>query len=222
MGGLKAVVLGATGMIGELLVQQLSTDDRFESVNLLVRRSIPAIHPKITVTVVDFDDPTEPGKSLGHGDVIFCALGTTQAKVKGDKTAYRKVDFEIPLEAGKQGLLNGFSQYVLVSAVGADSGAGNFYTKLKGETENALKALAYPALHIFRPSLLMGDRKEFRFGEKVAQFVMPVFSIILQGGLKRFRPIKGSMVARAMIEAAAANRKGNHVYHYPDMQRLVN
>lgn len=221
MGGLKAVVLGATGMIGELLVQQLSTDDRFESVQLLVRRSIPAIHPKITVTVVNFDDPKEPGKSLGHGDVIFCALGTTKAKVKGDKAAYRKVDFEIPLEVGKQGLLNGFTQYVLVSAVGADPKAGNFYTKLKGEIEEALKTLGYPALHIFRPSLLMGKRKEHRTGEKMAQLIMPIFSVILIGKLKRFHPIKGETVARAMIEAASANRKGHHVYHYPDIQRLT-
>ncbi|RYG42968.1 MAG: NAD-dependent epimerase/dehydratase family protein, partial [Chitinophagaceae bacterium] len=136
-----AVVIGATGMIGELLVNKLISDPDITRVRLLVRRPILFHESKIEVKLVNFDDPTDLEGNIGSGDSIFCCVGTTQSRVKGDKAAYRKVDFDIPVNVAKSGLKNGFQNFLLVSAVGANSGSGNFYLKLKGETEDALKKL---------------------------------------------------------------------------------
>jgi uncharacterized protein YbjT (DUF2867 family) len=222
MPGQTAVVIGSTGMIGDLVVKQLISDPAFTRVKLLVRRPILFHESKIEVKLVNFDEPAELDQHFGSGDSIFCCVGTTQSKVKGDMTAYRKVDFDIPLDSARAGLKNGSEKFLLVSAVGANQDSGNFYLKLKGETEAALKKLDYPALHIFQPSLLMGDRNEFRITEKIAQVLMPVFSFVLAGKLSKYKPVKGVDLARAMINAAKSTRTGNNVYTYTDIITLAN
>ena len=217
MSGQTAVVIGSTGMIGELVVRHLIDDPAFTNIRLLVRRPVDVAHPKVDVMIVDFADLADLEQKLGHGDSIFCCVGTTQSKVKGDKAAYRRVDFDLPVNTARAGLQNGFSKFLLVSAIGADAAAGNYYLKLKGETEDALKKIGYPSLHIFQPSLLMGSRKEFRFTEKIAQAVMPVASVFLAGKLKKYRAIKGDDVAAAMVNAARSDTGGIHVYTYEDI-----
>ena len=192
MSGQTAVVIGSTGMIGDLVVKQLIDDPAFTRVRLLVRRPILYHEAKIEVKLVNFDDPADLDKNFGNGDCIFCCVGTTQSKVKGDKNAYRKVDFDIPVNSAKTGMRNGFSKFLLVSAVGANPDSGNFYLKLKGETESALKKLSLPALHIFQPSLLLGERNESRITEKIAQVLMPVFSFMLVGNLKKYKAINAN------------------------------
>jgi uncharacterized protein YbjT (DUF2867 family) len=222
MPGQTAVVIGSTGMIGELVVKQLIADPAFTRVRLLVRRPILFHESKIEVKLVNFDDQADLDKHIGSGDSIFCCVGTTQSKVKGDKSAYRKVDFDIPYNSARAGLKNGFSKFILVSAVGANPDSGNFYLKLKGETEAALKKLQYPALHIFQPSLLLGERSEFRITEKIAQVLMPVFSLLLGGKLTKYKPVKGIDVARTMINAAKSGKGGTNVYTYADITTLAN
>jgi uncharacterized protein YbjT (DUF2867 family) len=123
-------------------------------------------------------------------------------KMKGDKDAYRKVDYDIAVNAAKLGKTGGCGKYVLVSAVGADSKSRNFYLRLKGEIEEAVEASGIGGVYILRPSLLMGNRKEFRLSEKLATWLMPLFAFMLPA---KYRPVKASEVARAMLNAVKEN-----------------
>lgn len=177
---MTATLIGATGLIGSHLLELLLADDKFGTVRILVRRPFELNHPKLEKKLVDFSDMESYRLALEGSDVIFCAIGTTQKKVKGDKEAYRKVDFDIPVNAARLGKLCGCETFVLVSSVGASSKSNNFYLKLKGEVEDAVNACGITHLHIVRPSLLLGKRKEYRFGERIAQAVMPVISFYCQ------------------------------------------
>src|SRR4051794_15151096 len=162
-----AVVVGATGLIGSSVVETLLNDTTFEKVRILVRKTLAVTNPKLEVQVVDFNNINELSEKIGKGDSIFCCVGTTQKKVKGDLEAYRKVDHDIPVNTAKIGLAKGFRKYLLVSSVGANEKASNFYLKLKGEVEKEIAAMPFESIHIFQPSMLMGERKEVRLGELI-------------------------------------------------------
>src|SRR5436305_13564392 len=114
-----AVVFGATGLIGEHLVDELLKNKHFIKVRILVRRPLSLEHPKADVQIVNFYDEKDIAAKLDIGDVIFCCIGTTRKKVKGNKTEYRKVDYDLPFITARLGVQHGFSQYLLVSAIGA-------------------------------------------------------------------------------------------------------
>src|SRR5215210_4076821 len=214
---LTAVVLGATGFIGEQLVQQLLNDAAFSKVRILVRRPVKLSHPKLETEIVNFDNLAEYRQKLGRGDCIFCCIGTTQKKVKGDKNAYRKIDVDIPVNAAKMGKDAGFTNYLLVSAVGADAHSKNFYLRLKGEVEREIADLKFKTFHAFRPSILLGERKEFRLAELLGKGVMRGLSSLFIGNLKKYKGIEGANVARAMVAAAKSDGKGMYVHHYDDI-----
>lgn len=214
---LTAVVLGATGFIGEQLVQQLLNDAAFSKVRILVRRPVKLSHPKLEVEIVNFDNLAEYRRKLGRGDCIFCCIGTTQKKVKGDKNAYRKIDVDIPVNAAKMGKDAGFTNYLLVSAIGADAHSKNFYLRLKGEVEREIADLKFKSFHAFRPSILLGERKEFRLAELLGKGVMRGLSSLFIGNLKKYKGIEGANVARAMVAAAKSDGKGMYVHHYDDI-----
>ena len=166
---MTATLIGATGLIGNYLLEELLNDDYFDTVRILIRRPVDSTHPKLEKKLVDFTDTESFRLSLEGSDVVFCAVGTTQKKVKGDKAAYRKVDYDIPVNAARFCKMNGCGKFILVSSVGANSNSSNFYLKLKGEVEDAVKAAGLRSVHIMRPSMLLGYRKEFRSGEKIGQ-----------------------------------------------------
>ena len=215
-----AVVLGASGFIGSKVVEELLNDPAFDKVRLLVRRLIEYNHPKVETALVDFTNQNDYRDKLGTGDCIFCCIGTTMKKVKGNRELYRKIDYEIPVNAAKYGISAGFKKYLLVSSVGADPGAKNFYLQLKGEVEKDIAAQSFETIHIFRPSILLGDRKEFRLGEIIVKGLMRVISFLLFGKFKKFRGIDGVNVAKAMINAAKCETKGIKVYEYDDIMKL--
>lgn len=215
-----AVLLGATGLIGNHLLHLLLTDDYFTGIRVLVRKPFAFMHPKLEVRITDFDDHDNFHSALGKGDAIFCCTGTTMEKVKGDKILYRRIDFDIPVHAAQWGIDNGFSQFLVVSAIGANEKSSNFYLHLKGSMEAAIHALPYASLHIFRPSLLLGDREEIRKGEKLAKSIMPVLSFMLAGSLKKYRAIEALDVARAMLAAAQSGKTGINVHEYTQMKML--
>jgi uncharacterized protein YbjT (DUF2867 family) len=214
---LTAVVLGATGFIGEQLVQQLLNDPAFSKVRILVRRPVELSHPKLDAVTVDFNLTMDYKNKLGQGDCIFCCIGTTQKQVKGDNALYRKIDFDIPVFAAKFGLNAGFKKYLLVSSVGANASSKNFYLRLKGEVENAIAAVGYPAFHVFRPSMLLGKRKEFRLAETIGKGIMQGLSFLFVGALKKYRGIQGADVAKAMVAAAKTDVRGKQMYEYNEM-----
>jgi uncharacterized protein YbjT (DUF2867 family) len=148
------------------------------------------------------------------------ALGTTIRKA-GSQQAFRRVDFEYPLSAAKQALNAGAKQFILVSSVGADPGSRNFYLRTKGELEQAVSALGFQAVHIFRPSILLGKREEFRAGERVATVIAPVLNLMLMGVLRRYRAIRAATVGRAMVAAARQAIIGVHVYEYDQIAQLA-
>ncbi|MCC6287864.1 MAG: NAD(P)H-binding protein [Chitinophagaceae bacterium] len=217
-----AVLLGATGLTGNHLLQLLLADDRYEKVRAIVRKPLQQSHSKLEVKVIDFKNEQAFKEAIGSGDIIFCCIGTTMKNVKGDKTLYRQIDYDIAVNAAKYGSENGFTQYLLISAIGSNAGSSNFYVRLKGEVEHAIQTFPYRSIDIFRPSLLMGDRKEKRIAEKIFQGIMPVFSLLMIGGMQQYKPIHITLLAKAMCNAPFVNETGVHIEVYKDILKLAN
>lgn len=194
-----AIVIGATGLTGKLLVNILLTDNRYQTVKVFVRRSLNITNPKLEEHIVDFDE-TEKWKSDISGDELFSAMGTTIRKAKSTIIQY-KVDVTYQYEFAEAAAENGVKNYFLVSSVGANAKSKLFYTRIKGELDEKVQQLPFNKIRIFRPSLLLGERSEKRFVEKAAEhilkIVVPIFPF-----LKNQRPIEGEKVARAMIGSA--------------------
>jgi len=214
MNGRTAVVLGATGLIGSSLVELLLRDDAFATVRVLVRRPFPLQNPKLDIRITDFSDYESYKKNLGTGDCIFSCIGTTNADVKGDKALYRTIDFDIPVNAARFGSEAGFKQFLLVSAIGADARSRIFYSRLKGEVEEVISTFPFQGLHIFRPSLLVGERKQKRLGEVIGTVIFRLISFLIPS---KYQAIEGKTVAKAMLKAARENTPGLNNYEYKDM-----
>lgn len=205
-----AIILGATGLTGTELLKQLLNDDYYKKVVLFSRKSTNINHCKLTEYITDFD-LLHKIKHLIIGDIVFCCLGTT-IKAAGSKTAFRKVDFKYISDFAEFAKQNGLNQFYLQSSVGADSKSKNFYLKTKGETENAIRKLDFESFTIFRPSMLLGNRIEFRFGETLGKLVMQFFSFLFVGRLKLYKAIDAKQVAKAMIYESKLNKVGNFVF----------
>jgi uncharacterized protein YbjT (DUF2867 family) len=214
---MTATLIGSTGLIGNHLLELLLNNDYFDTVRILVRRPFELSHPKLEKKLVDFADMESYRLALEDSDVIFCAVGTTQKKVKGDKAAYRRVDYDIPVNAAKLGKLCGCKTFVLVSSIGANSKSKNFYLKLKGEVEDEVKVVGLKSVHIMRPSVLLGDRKESRFGEKIAQGIMKTISFLFPS---KYKPIHSRDVAKAMVRSAKENIPGFIIKEYSDIKKI--
>ena len=215
-----AVVIGATGLIGNMVVEELLNDDAFSIVRTLTRKPLTIIHPKLQQKIVDFNDINDYKEKFGEGDIIFCCIGTTQKKVQGDKEAYKKVDYDIPVNAARIGISRGYKKYVLVSAIGANESSSNFYLQLKGKTENAIKEFSFRSISIFRPAQLLGKRKEYRPEEKILQPITKFISLFLFGSLKKYRSIHAKDVAKAMVKESKQNNPGVHYFEYTQMMQL--
>lgn len=218
MPGITATVIGATGLIGGHLVDLLQQNSAFDTIRVLVRRPVQFTHSKAEVKLVNFADSESFKLAIDGSDAVFCAVGTTQKKVKGDKEAYRKVDYDIPLHAARFCAETGCHKFLLVSSVGANSKSNNFYLQLKGEVEDDIKLLPLKMIAIFRPSMLLGTRAESRPAEKIGQLVMPVFSVFLSGSWRKYKPIHARDVAAAMIRASLQHEEGIFIYEYNRMK----
>lgn len=214
---MTATIAGATGLIGGLLLEELLNDPYFDAVRILIRRPIDITHPKLEKKIVDFNDNDSLLVALSNSDVIFCSVGTTQKKVKGDKEAYRKIDFDIPVKLARFSKMVGCGKFILVSSVGANSKGGNFYIKLKGEVEDVVKSAGLRSLHIMRPSFLLGDRKEFRIGEVIGKVFMKLFSFVIP---TKYKAIQAKDVAKAMVTIAKKDEQRVVVYEYRQIREL--
>lgn len=213
-----AAVIGATGLIGGHLAELLSRDGHFTKVRLINRRVPENVPHGAEVVVIDFDDQSAFSAAISGSDAVFCAVGTTRKKVKGDMEAYRKVDLDIPVNAARHCLETGCRHFSLVSSVGASAHSGNFYLKFKGEAEAAAAGLGLPSVAIFRPSMLMGKRNEFRLAEEIAKIFASPLSFLFPS---KYRPIRGLDVARAMIAAAKLKEPGFRLFHFTEMMALI-
>jgi uncharacterized protein YbjT (DUF2867 family) len=183
----------------------------------LVRRPLALKNPKLQQHVIDFDQLDD--LELPESSDIFCALGTTIRKA-GSRPAFRKVDFEYPKKLAFRGAAFQARQYLLVSSVGANPATGNFYLSVKGETERAVSALPFQAVHIFRPSILVGERSESRPAEKIGIALARAFEFALVGGYRKYRAMPADVLAAAMLSAARHAHPGKHVYHYDEIVAL--
>ncbi len=221
MNELTAVVLGATGLTGNLLLHELLKDKDFKIVRILVRRNVNIAHPKLQQEIVNFDDIDDYSNKFGEGDVIFSCIGTTQKKVKGDKILYKKIDFDIPVDAARIGISKNFKKFLIVSAIGANATASNFYLRLKGKTENAIKEYPFKSIGIFQPSIINGNRIENRIFEKIAQAIMGLISFSFFGPLEKYKAIGADNIARAMVNESKQKKSGVHYYRYNEMIDLA-
>lgn len=215
-----ALVIGSSGLIGSHLVIQLLSNPNFDKVIVFNRRPCLILHPKIEEHLIDFNDlkPIEP---FVKGDVMFCTMGTTIKKA-GSKEAFRLVDVVYPEQFAQMALNNQVKQFLLISSLGADLESTNFYLKTKGEIETFLQQSAFNSVSILRPSLLLGDRKEFRLGEKLATYILPVLSLFLIGPFKKYKAIEAKTVAKSMVNIALQNKPGFTIYPSDELQTIGN
>ena len=215
----KTVALfGSTGLIGSEILKLLVNDDDYETINVISRKKVTVQSKKIKNYIIDFTNPDGYKKVIKKGDVVIASIGTTQSKVNFNKTKYRKVDYDILLNIAKACKSNEASSFSFVSSAGANEKSKNFYLGLKGEIENSIMHLALKSCLIFRPSLLIGKRNEFRFSETIAQKIMPIFSFLMKSD---YKPIKAVDVAKAIVNESKKKNKGNKVYHFDDILKVV-
>ncbi len=208
---MRALVAGGTGLVGTELLRQLAGHDHFSHITALTRRPFdpPVATEKLRRELVDFERLREHAEAF-ETDCIYCALGTT-IKQAGSQAAFRRVDHDYPVILATMGAGHGARHFLLVSALGADPRSRIFYNRVKGEIEAAIAKLPYRSISIFRPSLLLGTRREFRLGEAIATrlgFLMP----------GRYRPIHARDVAAAMIRAAVEDRPGVRIIDRASMR----
>jgi uncharacterized protein YbjT (DUF2867 family) len=215
----KAIVAGASGLIGSHLLELLLNDPGYSEVLALVRTPLELNHSKFNQIAINFDK-LDYYAHLITGDALFCTLGSTKKKTP-DLSAYRKIDHDYPFKLAEIAVANGISQYHLTSSIGANKNASNFYTKMKGETEEDLKSLSLQSLIIYRPSLLTGDRKEKRFAEGFMQNASKLINPLLFGGLRKYRSIEGRTVAKAMVKLSHTDLKGLYVYESTDIAEVA-
>ena len=207
----RALLLGATGLVGGELLVLLLASAEVTAVTAPVRRPLPLAHEKLTAPVVDFDDPAQL-KAVAAADDVFCCLGTT-IKQAGTQQAFRRVDFDYPLAAAKAALAAGARQFLLVTAAGADAKSGIFYSRVKGELEEALRALPFPdGVKVLRPSMILGQRARRRPAEALAMSVLGATAGLFVGPLAKYRAIEAPSVARALLQAALHQPAGSRVY----------
>ena len=205
---MKATLIGASGLVGGYLLDQLLNDPLFVQVQILVRKKLPVSHPKLTQVVVDFNRDGDFQSAILEQSVVFSCIGTTKKKVHGDLQAYRKIDFDITVHAAEAAKHKLCSHFIFISAVDAASKSANFYLKLKGEIEVAIEKLQLPRTIVMRPSLLLGKRQENRMAEQWGQWIMPIFSRLLP---HRYRPIQAHQLAGKMIEMSKSTALGWHI-----------
>ena len=204
--GKTALVIGATGLVGEQLVLQLLEHPEFEKVVVFGRRKSGLNHPKLVEELIDFDR-SESWAALVKGDVLFSTLGTT-IKTAKTKANQHRVDFTYQYEFAKAASQNGVPVYVLVSSLGADSKSSVFYSRMKGELDEAVSRLPFQKTIIVRPSILDGNRKEKRPAEKVSLAIMRALTKVI---LKKYRPTPVDLLASQMIRLSLEEKSGHQI-----------
>jgi len=207
----EALIVGATGLIGSSTLKYLFNDPSYSEIIALVRKPLLEKHRKLKEVITDYSNLEKTLSTVTTND-IFCCLGSTIKKA-GSQDAFRKVDYELVVAVASVMKKQGAEQFIVISAMGANSNSKVFYNRIKGEMEDGIKILGYPCLRIIRPSLLLGHREEFRLGEKIAVALAPVMKLILMGSLKKYRPVEAEAVARFMVKVAHDQPiSGVHVY----------
>ncbi|TAH09437.1 MAG: oxidoreductase [Sphingobacteriia bacterium] len=201
-----ALLLGATGLTGGLLLDLLLASDQYTKVIIYVRKSIQKQHPKLVEQIINYDAID----TAVDADDVFCCLGTT-IKIAKTKEAFEKVDLHYPLKIASLQQKAGSKQYLVVSAMGANAKSSIFYSRTKGLMEEGLAAIGFNGLYLFRPSFIVGNRKEERMGEKIGIIISTILSPIMIGLLRNYRPVKAADIAASMLKHALSGQTGKEV-----------
>ena len=205
----SAIVIGSTGLVGGYLISTLVKSTSFEKVIALVRRPYFEHYENVEEVVLDFNKK-DPFGSLKKADHVFCCLGSTIRKA-GSKKEFRFVDFDLPVLFAKWAEQNNCDTFSLVSSIGADINSKIFYNKTKGEVEEEIRNLSFSKTQIFRPSLILGKRNEFRPGELLGKGVFTLLSPLMVGTLKKYKAIHARDIAQGMVSHLSKNQYGVNV-----------
>ncbi len=219
-GSRSALVAGASGLVGSALVARLRDSGEYDRVHLLVRRSLGITGDVIREHQADFDRLEDLAPQIGRVDAAFCCLGTTIRKA-GSQAAFRRVDHDFVVAFGRFAVDLGARTLVVVSSLGADPEGGNFYLRVKGDMERDLAKIGPASLVILRPSLLIGDREEFRPGERVGGALLSFLSPLMVGRLGRVRPVGVDQVACAMARVVCDSPAGIRVLESEEIRTLA-
>lgn len=207
----KALIVGATGLIGGYCLQTLLDDSLYSEVVALVRKPILQTHRKLKTIITPFNNLEKEHSNI-NADDVYCCLGTTIKKA-GSQEAFRQVDFSLVVTVAELMRKQGGEQFLVISSMGADKNSSVFYSRIKGEMEEALKEIGYPCLHIIRPSLLLGPREEFRLAEKIGELLAPILKPFMLGSVKKYRPVQAESVAQFMVKVAhEGSVSGVHIH----------
>ena len=205
-----ALLAGASGLIGSQLLPLLLASERYAKVIVVGRKAVPVLHPKLMQVVTDLDKLDEVRLKL-IADDVYCCLGTTMRQA-GSKEAFFKVDFLYVVTLAAITASNFAAQLLVVSSMGADAKSRVYYSRVKGEMEAAVAQAPFRAIHIFRPSLLLGERAQPRLGERLAAAVLGLLRPVMNGPLLKYQPVTGAAVAAAMLRAAEDDGGGVRVH----------
>jgi len=204
---MEAIIFGATGAVGSELLKLCLDDNRYSRVTVIARKPVSLAHEKLQWITAGLDalDNLAAVSGLLDGDA-FCCLGTT-IKAAGSEEAFRRVDYDYALNAARFAKICGVTQFSLVTAIGSNPESGILYNRTKGEIEAAIIEEDFPTLNIFRPSLLKGERAEFRLKEEIANRLMALMTPLFHVGLQRYKPVEISTLARALYVNADQSNK---------------
>lgn len=195
-----AIILGATGLTGSILLEKLLNDDRYETIKLFSRKKIDGLPSKVKQYIGDILELDQFKKDF-IADEVFCCIGTT-AKKTPNKETYKRIDFGIPVAAARLSKANNINTFLVVSAMGANAKSNVFYNRTKGEMERDVLAQNIPVTYILQPSIIGGNRKENRIGEKIGLSIFKLFQPLLIGKLKKYRMIEAEEIAQAIVNLA--------------------
>ena len=214
-----AIVFGATGLIGSILLEKLCESPNYSQVITFSRKSLAFNHSKKKEIFNDFTNLSSIKNNL-HGDDLFCCLGTTIKKA-GSQENFKKVDFEMPVQLAKMAEENKIKSFIVVSSLGADSKSSNFYLRTKGEMENEVLDCNFPKIAIVRPSMLLGKRNEYRAAEEIGKFIMKTLSVFIIGKYRKYRAIQAETVALAMIKIANDDGYDQDTYESDELVEIA-
>ena len=188
-----AIILGATGLTGGILLEKLLEDDTYDKIKLFSRSSVGINSPKIEEFIIDMFQ-LETHSETFKADVVFCCIGTTKSKTP-NKDTYKKIDYGIPVAAAKLAKQNDIKTFIVISALGASENSNVFYNKTKGEMQRDVLLQKIKKTYILQPSLIVGDRNESRFGENLAEVFMKVFGFLIPA---KYKMIEAETIAEAL------------------------
>ena len=210
-------LFGSTGLIGNEILKLLEKDDYFKNINVISRREVKLISKKSKLKLIDFSNYDDYLRAIENSDIVLAAIGTTQSKVNFNKKKYVDIDLGIVSKIAKACKEKKVKHFSFVSSAGADIKNKSFYLKLKGQIEQEVKSYKLNSSTVYRPSLLLGERSESRYGEQLAQLIIPLISFLMPSN---YKPIEAIKVAKAMVNESKKYSSGFKIFHYDQILNL--